>query len=458
MQATRWCALPALTATIVRGPGAGRLPLLVLLGLSSACPFSKGSDPCATTTCVEPATCQIQQGAARCVCQTGYTGTGCAECDTRSGFHLDATGQHCTDAPCDPDPCSATNHERCISGICLCDRGAGYHLGADSATCTTDACDPDPCNTASHEACNEGMCGCAATYHRAADGVTCTTEPCDPDPCSAANHEVCLSTGCICEFGFHLAGDGATCTEDPCDPFPCDSGNHEVCNGGLCDCADGFHRGGNGVTCVSNLCDPDPCSAANHEVCVNGTCPCDEARGYHRGNNGVLCTTDPCNPSPCSGVDEVCTGGACDPFNADPCDPDLGVPLVEPDSARFFRDDLVVRTTGQGYALDFPFDLITGELILNMELDDQGASVAQRLAVDDFPICVPLDDSADGSGYAFVEDTDSSFSTTAAHTGSLAIVARDGEQLIGRFSFDALQNGGSAITQVRAGVFCLPPR
>ncbi len=444
-------------STQLRRPGFGAVTLLSLVLGLLGCPPGFGADPCASLRCPANSSCTSRDGVARCDCNTGYTGADCTRCDEVAGWHLSADGVTCTDDRCDPDPCDATLQEHCRLGACICD--APLHRGADGITCTDDPCDPSPCDASNHEVCIEGgFCGCAEGYHRASDGQTCTDAFCDPDPCDPANHEVCRPDGCECEALLHRAADGVTCTDDPCDPDPCDAGNHEVCASGLCSCDTDYHLAPDAVTCVSELCDPDPCSAANHEVCDAGACFCDAASGYHLSSNGVTCTTDPCDPNPCSGADTICTGGVCEPLDADPCDPARAVPLVAANSARFVRDGLVHHTTGAGYALGFPHDLITGALVLNMELDDSGQSVAAQVAAQSFPICVPLDSSDDGSGHAFVEDDAVSFSTTATHTGKLAIVAQEGDELIGRFAFEAQQNSGSATTEVEAGVFRLPPR
>jgi len=438
------------------------VPVVLLTLVASSCTPVGPADPCATTRCPGRSTCVIAGGVASCRCDRGYLGAACDRCDDAIGFHLAADGVTCTDDPCAFSSCDAANHEVCDRGNCVCDPLSGYHLGADGVTCTVDLCDPNPCDATNNEVCVGGLCGCDAAngYHRSADGQTCTDDPCDPNSCGAANHEVCIGGTCQCDLGFHRGGDGLTCTEDLCDPDPCNAANHEICAGGTCSCdeASGYHLGADGVTCSDALCEPNPCSVANHEVCDQGSCSCDAAAGYHLAADGLTCTTDRCNPNPCNGVDEVCTGGLCEAFDADPCDAALAIPQLDPGYARYFHDDVAVFPTETTYRLSFPHDIVTGELILNVMRDEGGQLVEDLVAAGSFPICVPLDGSADGSGYAFLEDGAVSYATSATHTGRLSIVAREGQALIGRFAFDAQQNAGSVVIEVRAGVFSALPR
>jgi hypothetical protein len=435
---------------------------MTLLVVLAGCAPMEPADPCVSKRCPAHARCEVAGGVARCDCEPGYLGAGCDSCDETAGYHLASDGQTCTTDPCDPDPCDAQAHRVCADGACVCDGAGGYHLAGDGETCTDDPCDPNDCDAQNHELCDAGACVCdlAGGYHRASDDQTCTTDPCDPNPCSIALHQICAGGSCICSAGYHLGGDGVTCTDDPCDPDLCDASNHELCDLGacVCDAAGGYHLGGDGVTCTDALCDPDPCDALNHEVCALGQCSCDAAGGYHLSANGVTCTTDLCDPNPCDGVDQLCVGGACEAIDADPCDPALATPTLEPGAARYFRDGLALPLIGTSYRLSFPHDIITGELVLNVRDDQLGRSVEELVAAQSFPICVILDDAGDGSGYALLEDGAVSYSTDSVNRGKLAIVGQQGDALIGRFAFDARQNGGSAVTEVRAGVFSALPR
>lgn len=434
-----------------------------LAAVLAACPPTTPADPCAARDCPTHSSCRLLSGVASCVCATAYTGVGCDRCDTASGFHPGADATTCTDDPCDPDPCNAALHQACSNGSCGCAAANGYHLAGDGVTCTDDGCDPDPCDAANHELCDDGACPCdaASGYHLGGNGTTCTASACDPNPCNLQNHEVCFSGDCQCDpMGYHLGSDGVTCTTEGCDPNPCSAANHELCSNGDCSCdaSNGYHRAGDGTTCTTDACDPDPCSVADHELCNAGNCSCDVVNGFHRGANGHTCTNSPCDPNPCVAADRFCNGGHCESLTADPCDPSLAAPVIEAGLTQFIRDGTPVNLAGGNYSLVFPIDVIAGELTLYCQRDVNGALVPDLIAAGSFPICIPLDGTTDGTTYAFLEDGGVSWATTDTHTGHLAIVAKQGSYLIGRFAFVAQQNSGSALTTVRAGMFNVPAR
>ena len=74
-----------------------------------------------------------------------------------------------------------------------------------------------------------------------------------------------------------------------------------------------------------------------------------------------------------------------------------------------------------------------------------------------FPICIPLNDQADGTTYASVTGG-GTFLTGGTNTGVVAILGKDGEQLYGRFEFSAKDPNGSSTTRFDDGVFRLGPR
>jgi hypothetical protein len=150
---------------------------------------------------------------------------------------------------------------------------------------------------------------------------------------------------------------------------------------------------------------------------------------------------------------------ACGPLPpGDACGLPGALPELGDGQIRYTRDNVPHQGDEGGYKLDFPHDLVLGSLTLNARLDDDGAAVKARVEGGDFPVCVPLDDQGDGSGYALLEDSSGSFSTTAEHTGTLSLLALEGEILVGRFALEALRNGGSATTSIVDGAFRLRPR
>lgn len=142
----------------------------------------------------------------------------------------------------------------------------------------------------------------------------------------------------------------------------------------------------------------------------------------------------------------------------DRCGLGLERPELPIGSARYVRDTLSVTATGGGYRLGFPNDIVIGPITLNIKQDRDRRLVEELVRTSSFPICVPLDGSDDGSGYAFVEDGAGSFATSAEHSGMLAILAKSDDALIGRFAFEAGENMGSRITRVEDGAFNLQPR
>jgi hypothetical protein len=150
-------------------------------------------------------------------------------------------------------------------------------------------------------------------------------------------------------------------------------------------------------------------------------------------------------------------GPAPDP--EDPCGLGLELPELQEGEARYVRDfEPVNVTTGEGYQLSFPNDIVINSIVMNFKLDHEGRLVEDLVDTGKYPICVPLDSRDDGSGWAMVEDGGSSFGTDASHKGTLAVLAKEGSALIGRFEFDAMENNGTRVTEIDEGVFKLLPR
>ena len=142
----------------------------------------------------------------------------------------------------------------------------------------------------------------------------------------------------------------------------------------------------------------------------------------------------------------------------DRCGLGLDRPEVPTGSARYVHDSLAVTATGGGYRLGFPYDIVIGPITLNIKQDIDRRLVEELVTTSSYPICVPLNGSEDGSGYAFVEDSSGSFATSSERTGALVILTKSGDALIGRFAFEAGENMGARITRVEDGAFNLLPR
>jgi len=260
---------------------------------------------CLATSCSYHGACAVAQGAVQCTCETGYSGSFCAQCESQ--YHRDATGACSADQFCPQvDPCS---HGTCDDSshmiVCLC--ATGYR--------------GDTCSQ------------CAAGFHDAGGGTCAFDQQCLGTSCS--NHGTCNDTGGVvscqcstgfagahcerCDTAFHRtpAGDCAAdqhCpATDPCLPAgTCvDSSGDVACaceqgyTGQLCEvCAANYHRAGSGQCVVDQTCStPDPC--APHGRCDDAlgvaNCLCDV------GYVGALCQD--CYPgyavNPVSGLCEV---------------------------------------------------------------------------------------------------------------------------------------------------------
>lgn len=150
-------------------------------------------------------------------------------------------------------------------------------------------------------------------------------------------------------------------------------------------------------------------------------------------------------------------GLACAPADPDACKMSGSLPELSLGQASYRVDGQQHTETG-GYRLDFPADIVVSGLTLNIKNDSAGQAVKDRVTAGDFPICVPLDSADDGGGYALFEGSAASYSTDASHLGQLSILAQEGEALLGRFAFSAVQNGGSQVLEVSDGAFHLSPR
>ena len=165
--------------------------------------------------------CDDATGPAYCVCEDGYTGDNCQECDT--GYH--ASGTSCVlDETCTPNPCA--NGDCSLSGgeaECDCDYGwagdtcdtcaPGFH--DDGGACVLDQeCTPTSC----------------------ANGCTCSvvgsTVICDNGATNWDESTFCYT----CEAGYHESG-GACVADEVCLADSCNY--HGTCSivGGAIDCS-----------------------------------------------------------------------------------------------------------------------------------------------------------------------------------------------------------------------------
>lgn len=272
-------------------------------------------DPCGGSTW---GYCEDQSGLPVCICDTGYTGFSCNDCD--DGYHAD--GAEClVDEVCAPDSCS--NAGTCDDSTgqldCTCNPGfGGEDCGAcapgfhrdDQGACVEDEVCGD-CN--GHGTCRvvEGLAQCTCFIGYAGE---------DCGDCEGGYHEelgACLKdticTGTTCSgHGICTEVDGDTV----CDP--CDAG-YDGPNCG--ECADDYTRA-NGV-CVPlpdpNSCTPNPCNGGTCDDSSGSiSCSCQFpytgsrcqscVTGYVKWPDGI------CRASSCGdGIRDVRGGEECDP-------------------------------------------------------------------------------------------------------------------------------------------------
>lgn len=142
----------------------------------------------------------------------------------------------------------------------------------------------------------------------------------------------------------------------------------------------------------------------------------------------------------------------------DPC----GLPSSRPDVAagtlRATRDgNPYTASTGiVGYKLAERSDVTAGDVVLTLAKDFNGNSVRDAVNGGKFPVCILLGDSQ-GNGNASVNASGSFYLTSSSKTGAVLLVAKDGDDLLGRFAFDAATGSGST-TSLKDGAFRLGPR
>lgn len=217
---------------------------------------------CAQAACATNATCEVANGAAKCVCPAGTD-------DIGGSGKMCLDHNECTDTPA-PCAVNAVCANQPGSFTCVCKAG----FSGDGKTCA----DVNECSTAN------GGCGANATCTNAAGGRTCA-----------------------CKSGF--IGDGVTCTDiDECQTANGACDPNATCGnssgGRTCTCKAGY--AGDGVTCA----DVDECASAN------GGCAADALCSNTGGGRVCTCKSGfSGNGTACADIDECGTNnGGCDPL------------------------------------------------------------------------------------------------------------------------------------------------
>lgn len=250
-------------------------------------------DKCVSSPCQNNGTCVDGSSAFACICTVGWTGSECTE-----------DINECASSPC-------ANGSTCAEGSSVgtfeCSCSAGYSAAKCDVFLGT-VCDSSPCTNGGTCVAVNGTsweCECTSSHH----GDTCDQQL---DPCVSAQcgGGTCVQTTpyeYVCACGAALTGAQCDIAIDGCSSSPCANGGAclvDVASGVwiFCNCTDGFV----GVQCTENVdeCGSSPC--LNEGVCRDGvasvTCEC--AVSF----TGVHCETpvDACASSPCH-TGAVCT-------------------------------------------------------------------------------------------------------------------------------------------------------
>ena len=300
---------------------------------------------CSENTCSGNGVCEDSSGEPICICDDGYKGDYCEDCDDLNGWHWNTDGDTCTLDPCDPNPCNTAENRICepATGNCICDQ---YFCEINGVCYSNSTPNPDnlceKCNfyenttgwsSSDGTFCNDGL---YCTINDTCDSGSCIGTPRDCNDLIFCNgtescneiDDVCEHSGNPCLDDSNFCNGDESCNEysESCDHSgdPC-LGNG-ICRNNICHCNQGYkgiycNQCDDGYlgypSCVDDPCDPDPCSG--NGTCYNGNCSCNG--GYSGSNcnecasgfiNYPNCVDDPCDPDPCSGNGYCLDDGNCD--------------------------------------------------------------------------------------------------------------------------------------------------
>lgn len=141
------------------------------------------------------------------------------------------------------------------------------------------------------------------------------------------------------------------------------------------------------------------------------------------------------------------------------CGQSTALPDVASGVAEATRSDGAAFNADAGsWALAPSSSVVIGTLTMIMANDEAGLVVDDLIADGAFPICVPQGARSETSGQANLSDASDSFVTDDAHDGGLALLGKEGDDLIGRFGFDMVSGDGSTTLTLSDGAFRLPQR
>jgi hypothetical protein len=155
------------------------------------------------------------------------------------------------------------------------------------------------------------------------------------------------------------------------------------------------------------------------------------------------------------------TAAGCTGQDKNPCGLAAGTPDVPSGTLQATRDgnSYVANSGLMGYQLQTDrTNIEAGDLTLMIGKDKDGNNVKSLVDSGKFPICVLLSDQSNGTAYAQVRASGRSYGTDSSHTGTVAILEKNGNELVGRFELVGVENSGSSTTKLENGAFRLGPR
>lgn len=144
-------------------------------------------------------------------------------------------------------------------------------------------------------------------------------------------------------------------------------------------------------------------------------------------------------------------GTSCAEGAGDVCGLSSALPEVDAGFGAATRSDGEDFNAQASWALGSNASLTVGTLDMIVAKDSTGSDFDTLLEDAAFPFCVPLGARSDTSGNATLNDSPVGVSD-ASHTGGVAVLALEGDVLVGRFEVDLALNGGGVLS-LTDGVF-----
>jgi hypothetical protein len=268
--------------------------------------------------CDEGEPTQFADGGFGCVagCEPGYVGADCSAC--ADGYHA-LDGECLPNAVCDSDSCSGRGTCDDSSGELVCVCNAGF-LGDECEQCDS-GLHPDSDGCASAGTCNANSCFAHGSCDDSGGAIECT---CDEG--YAGNYcEVCATDYVLDDDACVPVDVGDSCTDTTCSGHgTCDdTTGTPVCScdatyGGIAcqGCAEGFVANEAG-SCVESICGDGLIDPNQGEDCDDGNAATEQC-AYHANRVGCTVCNYLCKQGP--GVARYCGDGVLQSARGEGCD------------------------------------------------------------------------------------------------------------------------------------------